>query len=127
MSKTALEMTRKEWSAYTSGAAKLTARNQESAHIRKDEAMRLARQAAAILRDEYSANRIILFGSLAMDAEFSEHSDIDLAAYGIPDALFYRAVASITGLSPEFDVDLIDPDSCRPSVRKSILARGIEL
>ncbi len=127
MSKTALEMTRKEWTAYSSGVARRTTRDPFSTQKRRDEAMRLARQAAAILREEYSAKIIILFGTLAMDAGFSEHSDIDLAAYGIPDELFYRAVARISGLSQEFVVDLVDPDSCRPSVRESILTRGIEL
>ncbi len=89
--------------------------------------MRLAHQAAALLRKEYSAKKIILFGTLAMDIDFSEHSDIDLAVIGIPDTLFYRAVARVSGLSPEFVVDLVDPDSCRPSVRESILNKGIEL
>jgi uncharacterized protein len=127
MSKTALDMTRKEWTAYSSGVAKRTTIYPVSTRTRREEAMRVARQAATILREEYSAKKVILFGTLAMDAGFSEHSDIDLAAYGISDELFYRAVAGITGLSPKFNVDLIDPDTCRPSVKESILSRGIEL
>jgi len=127
VSKTALEMTRKEWMAYSSGVAKRASHGPVSAQKRRGKAIRLARQAADLLREEYSAKKIILFGSLAMDAGFSEHSDIDMAAFGIPDALFYRAVAKVSGLSPEFVVDLVDPDSCRPSVKESILAGGIEL
>ncbi|WP_052507318.1 nucleotidyltransferase family protein [Desulfonatronovibrio magnus] len=127
MTKTALEMTRQEWTAYSSGVAKHKILDPLSVQKQRKEAMRLANHAAELLRKEYSAKKVILFGTLAMDTGFSEHSDIDLAAYGIPDALFYRAAARVSGLSPEFTVDLVDPDSCRPSVRESILTRGIEL
>ncbi len=54
-------------------------------------------------------------------------SDIDLAAWGIPPQRFYEAVADITGLSGEFQVDLVDPRSCQPTLHQDIVEEGMDL
>jgi predicted nucleotidyltransferase len=64
---------------------------------------------------------------LAHDAWFTLWSDIDLAAWGIPPERFYDAVAAITGLSPAFRIDLVDPDACRSALRATVEREGIEL
>jgi predicted nucleotidyltransferase len=73
------------------------------------------------------AQRVVLFGSLVHEASFTPWSDIDLAAWGIPADRIYAAVAVITGLSPDFKIDLIDPDICRPGLRTAIERDGVEL
>jgi len=70
---------------------------------------------------------VVAFGSLAHPAWFSPWSDMDLAAWGIPADQFYRAVAAATGFSPDFEVDLLDPEGCRPTVREFIEREGIDL
>jgi hypothetical protein len=40
---------------------------------------------------------------------------------------FYRAVAAVTGVSPDFEVDLVDPEGCRSAVRQFIEREGIDL
>ena len=94
---------------------------------RWEQAREVARAAARLLREGFGATRIVAFGSLAHRAWFSLWSDIDLAAWGIPDDRFYRAVAAVTGVSPDFQVDLVDPEGCRLSVRRFIEREGIEL
>ena len=52
---------------------------------------------------------------------------LDLAAWGIAPDKFFSAVAAVTGLSPDFKIDLVEPDTCRAAVRASIEEHGIEI
>ena len=70
---------------------------------------------------------MVVFGSLARPRAFSIWSDIDLAAWGIAPGKFYKAVATVTGLSPDFKIDLVEPDTCSDRVRDSIKRNGIEI
>lgn len=54
-------------------------------------------------------------------------SDIDLSAWGIPIDRFYAAVAEVADLSSHVKIDLVDPETCKPVVRDSILTDGIEI
>ena len=60
-------------------------------------------------------------------SDFNRWSDIDLAAWGIAVDRFYAAVAAVTGLSAEFKIDLIDPDTCSASLKSAIERQGVEL
>ncbi len=128
MSKTALELTPKEWQAYQ--PLKIQAPSEEMDTLvinRKKQAWHLAQQANQLLCEKFKAQRVVLFGSLATDTEFTIWSDVDLVAWGIPPEHFYAAVAAVTGLSPDIKIDLIDPDTCRPSLRAIIERDGVVL
>ena len=128
MSKTALDLTPKEWQAYQPTKARGASEEDNSLVTkRKQQAWQLARQAAKLLQEEFEAQRVVLFGSLAYESGFTRWSDIDLAAWGIPSERFYAAVAAVTGLSSDFKVDLIDPDTCRPALKVAIDRDGVEL
>jgi predicted nucleotidyltransferase len=123
MAKTALELTAKELQRYR------PYRETDEREILKrwEQAWEVARAAARLLRERFGAHRVVAFGSLARREWFTLWSDIDLAAWGIPAQDFYRAVAKVTGISPDFEVDLVDPESCRPALRRVIEREGIEL
>ena len=129
MSKTALDLTPDEWRAYqpARGSENISETDKTQLAGRKRQAMRLARQAAQLLKERFKAQRVMLFGSLVHEASFTPWSDIDLAAWGISPERFYAAVAAVTGSSPDFKIDLVDPDDCRPSLRIAIERDGIEL
>ena len=129
MPKTAFEMTAQEWEAYHPAAAveRLAQQRKAQTARRRRQAWRVARQAAALLRQEFGASRVVVFGSLAHRSWFTLWSDIDLAAWGIPAGRFYAAVAAITSLSPAFKVDLVDPADCLPRFREAIDRGSIEL
>jgi len=91
---------------------------------RRRRARAVARKAARLLKTEFGAKEVILFGSLARRAGFTRWSDIDLAARGIPPLRFYEAVGVIIGLSAEFKIDLADLDDCSKTMRASIEAEG---
>jgi predicted nucleotidyltransferase len=129
MAKTALDLTPQEWQAYQP-VQSLESRNAAQKlqqKKRQEVAWRLARQAAQLLRDKFRADKVVVFGSLNHQSWFNQWSDIDLAAWGIPPDRFYSAVAAITGLSPDFKIDLVDPESCQPALREVIEQTGLEL
>jgi len=123
MGKTALDLTREEWQAYRPDTKVGQARVWE----RWKRAWSVAQTAAEVLRQRFGATRVVAFGSLARRDWFTPWSDIDLAAWGIPPGAFYRAVAAVTGISPEFKLDLVAPDDCHPSLRHVIEREGVAL
>lgn len=129
MARTALDLTVQEWKTYQPG--RVLARRKQRASPqsikRWRQAWRVARRAALLLRKEFGASRVVAFGSLAHRTLFTDRSDIDLAAWGIAAERYFAAVAAVTGLSPLFKVDLVDPEICRPSVRQAIEIEGIDL
>ncbi len=95
--------------------------------IRREDAWNAARAASHILKEKFGAFRVVLFGSLARPSDFTQWSDIDIAAWGIPADKFYRAVADVTGFSKEFDINLTDVDTCPPKLLKAVEKEGIDL
>jgi predicted nucleotidyltransferase len=123
MAKTALDLTAEQLQAYRPGKELDERLMTEQWKL----AWEVARMAAHLLREGFGANRIVVFGSLAKRAWFTSRSDIDLAAWGIPTSKFYRAVATVTGISPDFEVNLVDPEDCRLAIRQVIEREGIDL
>jgi len=96
---------------------------------RRKRAWAAARRAAALLREDFGAARVVVFGSLA-DTEgafFGTHSDIDLAAWGVPGHDYFLAVARLQGLSAEFGLDLVAMERCPEYLRAAIEAQGVDL
>jgi predicted nucleotidyltransferase len=123
MARTALDLSTEEWKAYRPGVQV----DEEQVAERWDRAWEVACAAARLMRQRFSATRVVVFGSLAHRTWFTPWSDIDLAAWGIPSDMFYQAVASVTGLSSEFEIDLVAPEDCRPGLRQVIEQEGIDL
>ena len=123
MGKTALDLTPEEWRAYRPSYKPGGTQVGE----RRERAWRVARAAAKVLREQFGATRVVAFGSLAHHDEFTLWSDIDLAAWGISPGAFYRAVAVVTGISPEFKVDLVAPEDCPPTLRQVIEREGVAM
>jgi len=123
VTKTALALTTEEWRAYRPNVEIDEKRVAE----RWERAWKVAHAAARLLRQKFGATRVVVFGSLVHRAWFTPWSDIDLAAWGIPPDTFYQAVAVVTGISPEFEVDLIAPEDCRPALCQIIEQEGIDL
>ncbi len=123
MTRTALALTPEQWQTYRPRVRT----DEEQAVKRWERAWKVARTAATLLREEFGAGRVVVFGSLTHRAWFTPWSDIDLAAWGIAPDAFYRAVALVTGLSSEFEVDLVSPEDCRPALRRAIMQKGVDL
>ena len=64
------------------------------------------------------------FRSLAHPERFHTRSDVDLAAWGLDERDYLRAVAAVTGLDREISVDLIAVEEAPQSLRERIEAEG---
>ncbi len=84
----------------------------------------VARKVAKLLRDEFGATEVILFGSLARRGSFTLYSDIDLAVRGIDPERFFAASAAIESVDLKFEIDLVELETCPPALLKSIEKDG---
>ncbi len=98
-----------------------------SLSMRCGEAWIIAEEAGRILKENYGASKVFVFGSVAKSSAFTHWSDIDLAAWGIPDEKFYAAVGAVTGLTDDFKIDLVDITGCKDLIRNAIETEGIEI
>jgi uncharacterized protein len=100
---------------------------QDKLDHRYSEACSMAKLASKMLKTKYHANTVLLFGSLLYRDRFDMHSDIDLAVSGIPDEFFYKAVGETLTLVSPFDLDIVDIEDCRESIKKEILKEGVHI
>lgn len=94
---------------------------------RRTAALAVARAAAALLREQYGATRVLLFGSTAHGYWFRAESDIDLAAEGIAPDRFWRAWNAADALAPEFEINLVAWEEATPALREAIEREGVLL
>ena len=86
----------------------------------------VAHQAAQLLKMSFGASRVVLFGSLLTQSRVHLRSDIDLAVWGMDEALYFKAVARLQDIDPEFGIDLVEAKNAYPHIRAAI-EQGSEL
>lgn len=94
---------------------------------RRARLMAFAREAARRLRADFGAEQVLLFGSLAHGHWFSETSDVDLAVKGLDVDRHLLAIAHLTELAGDIQVDLVRLEWCSESLRGVIDAEGMVL
>ncbi len=94
---------------------------------RRERAWQLARQAAALLRENFGVERVVLFGSLIQEDRFTRWSDVDLAAWGLTSANWLRAIGAVLDLSDEIELNLVDVETCSPELLAAIEQDGVVL
>jgi predicted nucleotidyltransferase len=124
---TARELTAEQFEAYRLGARRRVEADLLALAARERQARRLAEQAAALLRDEFHADRVLLFGSLIHPGCYTAWSDVDVAASGIDPRDTLRAMEAVGNLSREIPVNLVDMTACSASLRRRIEAEGVPL
>jgi predicted nucleotidyltransferase len=129
MSKTASELTKEELRSYRPWLNMERHRKDPEASKRRDDAWKLARVAAGMLKKRFGATRVVVFGSLARKSVFTPWSDIDLAVWGIAPEKYYRAAGAAMdiGLEEGVRVDVVDPEDCDRQFLKAIEQEGIDL
>ena len=85
------------------------------------------RAAAALLKTNFGARRVILFGSLAHSAWDTAASDVDLGVEGLSPEGYWQAWAMLEDLFPERPVDLVDLETVQDSLHQAIQRGGKEL
>lgn len=116
-----------DYSPYIKGLRRREAERKTTLERRRQKAFSIAKQIADMLRQDFDATEIYLFGSVLRPDEFHAHSDIDLAVDGVVPARYLSAVAKALIMAEEFSVDLVDISECQPKFEDSILRKGIKL
>lgn len=125
--KTAIGVTPREMEVYRRAARARWQAKQRQAAKRRERAWVLARQAAALLKTQYGAKRVIVFGSLVHDRCFTRWSDVDLAVAGMTWPTYLHAWSAVEGLSKEIAVDLVEIETASDRLRRVIEREGVPL
>lgn len=126
---TALELTEKGWQSYVKASrrrpppAELTSAERRT----RERVLKRVRQAAALLKARFGAQRVILFGSLAHAAWFMPDSDVDLVVEGLPGDDYWEAWRLVEEIIGDRPVDLIEMESAGESLQRAIQRYGVEL
>jgi predicted nucleotidyltransferase len=94
---------------------------------RREKGWKLAGKAAQMLREQFHAKRVAVFGSLLHEAHFTQWSDVDIAAWGIPPEQTFRAIGAVMDLDPIFEINLVDVNTCTPSLLIAIEQEAVDL
>jgi predicted nucleotidyltransferase len=94
---------------------------------RRTRAWKVARAAGDLLRERFHARRVWVFGSILQEELFHDHSDVDLAAWGLHQEDILKAVAEVTSLDSDISVDLVVFEDASESLRRIIQADGRSL
>ncbi|HSV31820.1 MAG TPA: hypothetical protein VLH40_07355 [Atribacteraceae bacterium] len=94
---------------------------------RRKRAWELARQAAKLLKENFGAKRVVVFGSLLHLNCFSKWSDVDIAAWGISAEDTFRAMGAVMDIGKDIEINLVDIDTCRTTLRAIIEREGKEV
>ncbi len=116
---TAFDRYRRAWDARIAADA-------ARARARCAEARTVAGRLAALLVDEFSADLVVLIGSIAR-GDGGLDSDIDLVARGIPADRFYRAAGRLDRQAGAFETDLIPWETATPAMHEVIAREGVVL
>jgi predicted nucleotidyltransferase len=127
---TALELGPEGWKSYTDALISRRAASRKKGRKELAERERILRQvqkAATLLKAEFGAERVVLFGSMAHEAWYVPDSDVDLAVDGLRADSYWRAWQALEEVIQDRPVDLIDLESASESLRKSIDRYGVDL
>jgi uncharacterized protein len=122
-----LELSPQKIAQYRAHSQQRQQAEQAVLQARRQQAWQIARHAATLLRHQFGATKIMLFGSLAREHTFNQWSDIDIAAWGIAPQDTFRAIGVIMDLDTDIPVTLVDVNTALPSLLAAIERDGIEL
>jgi predicted nucleotidyltransferase len=89
---------------------------------RKKKALTVAQQCINLLKQDFKATEVILFGSLAGDSPWHWHSDLDLAVTGMTDDAIWNAYSTLEKIAPGWlKIDLVALERVPTKVAARIL------
>jgi len=111
---------------YRATAQRQAAVRQQQQLARQHQGWQVAQQAAQILKQEFGATQVWLFGSMVQVDRLHEASDVDLAVAGLDDRRYLEAVVRLWDLS-SLAIDLVQVEYARPNLLADIQTQGVEL
>lgn len=111
--------------SYIETARRRQQQRKEHLHQLRQHGIAQAKTAAQLLRKEFGASRIVLFGSMLDESTFHETSDLDLAVWNLSPSDYIAAVARLLQIL-DFSIDLVEAESVSSYLQESI-AKGLDL
>lgn len=124
---TQLDLSPEKIAVYRASALQRQRQEKEANGRRREKAWQIARQAATLLREQFKASRVVVFGSLIRENGFNRWSDVDIAAWGIASEDTFRAIGAVMDLGTEIPVNLVDVNTARPALLTVIEQESVEL
>mgnify|MGYP001027447556 FL=1 len=124
---TVLRISPEEMAVYRAAARRRQERERQELAQLQERAWQAARRAARLLKEQFGATRVVVFGSLVRRDCFTRWSDVDIAAWGISPEDTFRAIGAVMDIDAEVEVNLVDVGACRPSLLSVIEQEGVEL
>jgi predicted nucleotidyltransferase len=109
-------------SAQIKSSAELSIADSQLLEQRRQQALIIAQECVGILKQEFGATEVIVFGSLRGDAPWHWRSDLDLAVRGMSEQAIWEAYSKIEKVVPSWlRFDLVSVDDVSPLFRARIL------
>jgi predicted nucleotidyltransferase len=124
---TTLDLTPDQIERYRESAKKRLQAESKEIESRREQAWQAAKRASRVLKNQFGATRVVVFGSLVQKAGFTRWSDVDVAAWGIAPEDTFQAIGIISELDTSVPVNLVDVNTARTSLIEVIERDGIEL
>ncbi len=122
-----LSLTPEQMAGYRAGARRRVQQRAQALAARRARAWDVARRGAQMLKDQFGAARVAVFGSVLRPEVFYERSDVDLAVWGLDERLYLKAVSRLLDIDPEISVDLVEAEFARPTLLAVIEQEGVTL
>jgi len=114
-----------ELAGYKQGAQLRLKREERKLAQRQKQAWEMARASAKVLKEQFGASRVWVFGSLAHNAWWTRRSDIDLAVEGLVPGKIWRAWCAVERVCQGFEVDLVEIEAASELLRQAIFEEGV--
>ena len=120
-------ITESQMAIYRATAWRLAQKRLQQLQAKHQRAWEVARQAAQVLKQQFGAQQVAVFGSMLSCDRVHERSDLDLAVWGLDQSLYYKAVSCLLDLDPSLSIDLVEVELAKPKIRAAIEQEGIVL
>lgn len=127
MKREKITITPSQMATYRATAQLRQQQEQQQLNLRRERACVVALQASLLLKEQFAAKEVILFGSVLNPKQFHQCSDINLAVWGLEESRYLRALACLLDLDYQFEVDLVMAEETRPELVATIIATGKRL
>lgn len=94
---------------------------------RHQDGLETAKALADILKSDFGARKVVLFGSMLSVNNIRMRSDLDLMAWGLASDDYIKALTALMRQSDSFAVDLVRIEEAPPSLKKYVLEKGLVL
>ena len=120
-----LDLTPEQIAAFRAGARRREEKKRQALAERHQRAWQVVQRAARMLKEQYGAESVVVFGSVLTPKRFHERSDVDLAVWGLDERLYYKVVSRLLDLDATISVDLVEAETARPRLRVVIEEEGV--